>query len=54
MTLFPREQWTLLSHWLIWHGRRRCFARKPDCGNCELSDICPTGMKLLRQAASQA
>ena len=54
MTLFPREQWTLLSHWLIWHGRRRCFARNPDCGNCELSDICPTGMKLLRQAASQA
>ena len=54
MALFPREQWTVLSHWLIWHGRRRCFARKPDCGNCELSDICPTGMKLLSQAASQA
>ena len=54
MALFPREQWTVLSHWLIWHGRRRCFARNPDCGNCELSDICPTGMKLLRQAASQA
>ena len=54
MALFPREKWTVLSHWLIWHGRRRCFARKPDCGNCELSDICPAGVKLLSQAASQA
>jgi endonuclease-3 len=54
MALFPREKWTVLSHWLIWHGRRRCFARRPDCGNCELSDICPVGVKLLSQAASQA
>jgi endonuclease-3 len=54
MKLFPRDQWTLLSHWLIWHGRRRCFARKPDCGHCELHDICPTGMRLLRQARSPA
>jgi endonuclease-3 len=37
MALFPRESWTLLSHWLIFHGRRRCSARKPDCPNCELS-----------------
>jgi endonuclease-3 len=40
--LFPRESWTLLSHWLIFHGRRRCPARKPDCANCELQDICPS------------
>jgi endonuclease III len=52
MRLFPREQWTLLSHWLIWHGRRRCFARKPDCPHCELADICPTGQKLLRKNIS--
>ncbi len=52
MRLFPREQWTLLSHWLIWHGRRRCFARKPDCPRCELADICPTGQKLLRKNIS--
>jgi endonuclease-3 len=38
--LFPRDSWTLLSHWLIFHGRRRCPARKPDCPNCELRDIC--------------
>ncbi len=40
--LFPRAVWTLLSHWLIFHGRRRCFARKPDCPGCELRDICPS------------
>jgi endonuclease-3 len=39
--LVPREQWTLFSHWLIWHGRRRCFARKPDCSGCELRALCP-------------
>ena len=40
--LFPRESWTLLSHWFIWHGRRRCKARKPDCRNCELRALCPS------------
>lgn len=40
--LFPRECWTDLSHWLIWHGRRRCPARKPDCKNCELQSLCPS------------
>ena len=40
-TLVPREQWTMFSHWLIWHGRRRCSARKPDCLGCELRTLCP-------------
>ena len=39
--LVPREQWTLFSHWLIWHGRRRCSARKPDCAACEIAGLCP-------------
>jgi len=39
--LVPREQWTLFSHWLIWHGRRRCDARKPDCAGCEVRELCP-------------
>jgi endonuclease-3 len=39
--LFPRESWTDLSHWLIWHGRRRCMARNPDCPHCELQSLCP-------------
>lgn len=42
MPLFPREDWALLSHLLIWHGRRRCFARKPDCANCVVCEICPS------------
>ena len=41
MALVPREQWTLFSHLLIWHGRRRCFARNPDCANCEVRALCP-------------
>lgn len=43
--LIPQGQWTLFSHWLIWHGRRRCFARKPDCPACELKEICPSAGK---------
>ena len=42
MNLVPREQWTLFSHWLIWHGRRRCPARNPDCANCEIKALCPS------------
>ena len=42
MALFPREQWSDLSHWLIWHGRRRCKARNPDCKECELRPLCPS------------
>ena len=41
MSLVPQGQWTLFSHWLIWHGRRRCYARKPDCDNCEINRLCP-------------
>jgi endonuclease-3 len=43
--LVPRDAWTLWSHLLIWHGRRRCFARKPDCDHCELSALCPSAGK---------
>ena len=39
--LVPQDQWTMFSHWLIWHGRRRCFARSPDCPNCEIRALCP-------------
>ena len=41
MKLLPRSHWLLFSHWLVWHGRRRCFARKPDCKNCEVLKWCP-------------
>ncbi len=43
--LVPRAQWTDFSHWLIWHGRRRCTARKPDCPGCELRALCPSADK---------
>jgi endonuclease III len=46
MRLVPREQWTLFSHWLIWHGRRRCTARKPDCAGCEIAALCPSAGKV--------
>ncbi|MDH5277900.1 MAG: endonuclease III [Actinomycetota bacterium] len=40
--LFPRKDWTQLSHHLIWHGRRRCHARKPACGACPVARWCPS------------
>ncbi|MEO5903512.1 MAG: endonuclease III [Gemmatimonadaceae bacterium] len=42
MPLFPRDDWALLSHLLIFHGRRVCFARAPNCPGCMLTDICPS------------
>jgi endonuclease-3 len=42
MPLFPKTSWALLSHLLIWHGRRVCDARKPRCADCVLRRICPS------------
>ena len=42
LPLIPRSEWTQFSHQLIWHGRRRCTARKPDCSGCELQILCPS------------
>ena len=39
--LIPKEDWTLVSHLLIAHGRKRCNARKPDCTQCEVKKLCP-------------
>ena len=46
MALAPQKQWTLFSHWLIWHGRRRCNARRPDCEGCEIKKLCPSAGKV--------
>jgi endonuclease-3 len=46
--LVPVEKWTLFSHWLIWHGRRRCYARKPDCDGCEVQHLCPSAYKVVK------
>ncbi|MEA3247699.1 MAG: endonuclease III [Gemmatimonadota bacterium] len=40
--LFPRRNWTMLAHLLIWHGRRVCEARAPRCGDCAVARLCPS------------
>jgi endonuclease-3 len=42
MRLFPPDRWTMLSHLLIWHGRRVCIARRPRCEACAVSHLCPS------------
>lgn len=52
--LVPRRDWTMLSHWVIFHGRRVCHARRPACGVCTLANDCPSfglGPTELEQAA---
>lgn len=44
MPLFRREAWGLLSHLLIFHGRQVCIARRPRCGECVVSDLCPSSL----------
>ncbi|WP_316739051.1 endonuclease III [Streptomyces sp. MK7] len=39
--LFPKSDWTDLSHHVVWHGRRICHARKPACGACPVAPLCP-------------
>lgn len=45
--LLRPDEWTGFSHRLILHGRRTCYARKPDCTHCVLLDLCPTGMVIV-------
>jgi endonuclease-3 len=46
--LVPKKDWVMFPHWMIFHGRQICHARKPKCAECFLLDICPTGQALLR------
>lgn len=48
MRLVPQEKWTLFSHWLIFHGRRRCKAQNPDCPNCEIKELCPSYPRFMK------
>jgi endonuclease III len=41
-SLFPKSEWTMLSHRLIWHGRRVCHSRRPACGACGVAKLCPS------------
>ncbi|MEQ1645277.1 MAG: endonuclease III [Pyrinomonadaceae bacterium] len=40
--LVPKKNWVMFPHWMIYHGRQVCDARKPKCGDCVLADICPS------------
>lgn len=42
MKVVPQDRWIRFSHQIIWHGRRVCFARKPECGTCTLAPFCPS------------
>jgi len=48
MKLVPQADWTLFPHWLIFHGRRRCKAQRPDCAHCEITALCPSYAKFMK------
>ena len=55
MELVPRAEWTMFAHRLIWHGRRVCFAKQPDCPHCSLAPLCPSaGLFVLAKPAQRA
>lgn len=45
LELVRKKDWIDYGQWITWHGRRVCYARKPDCENCVLNDICPSAFK---------
>ena len=58
MRLVPRDQWSIFAHRVIWHGRRVCHAKKPDCDHCTLAPLCPSaalaGSSVAAPAASKS
>ena len=48
MALVPRDDWALVSHLLIWHGRRVCIANRPKCADCVVNDLCPSAFRVGR------
>jgi len=52
MALLPSSEWGYVSDLLIWHGRRRCYARKPDCSRCEVFHLCPSGKIFLKNGTA--
>src|ERR1700693_6213477 len=53
MKLVAKEHLAVWRHWLIWQCRRLCYARKPDCANCEVFRLCPSGKVFLRTGAAR-
>ena len=54
MKIYPNEHWTMLAHLLIFHGRRTCIARRPQCDLCTLKDICVNKPKLKLEKPKKA
>ena len=54
MEIVPQDQWTSFAHRLIWHGRRVCFAKKPDCDHCTLAPLCPSAFAPVEAKAPSA
>ncbi|HEX5176079.1 MAG TPA: endonuclease III [Chthoniobacteraceae bacterium] len=52
--IVPRDHWTIFSHYLIWHGRRRCTAKRPDCAGCEVQTLCPSAFKFEKVPRAEA
>jgi len=52
--VIPRKEWTFVGHALIWHGRRVCQARKPDCPACRLSELCPSAFMFDKPTPTEA
>ncbi len=53
MQLLPRDQWSIFAHRLIWHGRRVCYAKTPDCEHCPLAPLCPSALVVGSGAGSR-
>jgi len=54
MEVLPQAEWTFVGHALIWHGRRVCAARKPDCEHCSLAELCPSAFAFDAEAKKAA
>lgn len=54
MQLLPQEEWTFFSHGMIWHGRRVCSARKPNCAGCGVNAMCPSAFTFETPEAKKA
>jgi endonuclease III len=53
MQVIPRNEWTYVGHALIWHGRRVCFARKPNCAGCGINKLCPSAFTFEHNSPSE-
>jgi endonuclease III len=49
MELLPQKDWYLFGNLLVWHGRKTCDARKPDCLNCAIQKLCPSAEEFMKQ-----